>query len=66
MNKMPPVLVLQARAEARALLFSANEFDLYDALAPLLAYALDRVADDIGSEATYAIIRKAFQGAAEI
>ena len=62
-----PLLIFQARAEARALLYRANEFDLEQALAPLLRYALDSgIADAIGGEAAFAIIRAAFKGSAEI
>jgi hypothetical protein len=62
-----PILVLQARAEARALLFATCEYeDVEQALAPLLAYAIDAgVVDAIGAEASYDIIRKAFAGVAE-
>jgi hypothetical protein len=64
---MNPLLILQARAEARAMLYAANEFDLEEALAPLLRYAVKSgVADEIGGEATFAIIRDVFKGIAEI
>jgi hypothetical protein len=60
-------LILQARAEARALLFATGEFDLHEALAPLLAYAMDSgCVEAIGAEASFAIIRKAFEGRAEL
>lgn len=64
---MNPLLVLQIRAEARALLFAASEFDLELTLAPLLAYAMDAgIVDAIGAEASFTIIRKAFAGVAEL
>jgi hypothetical protein len=64
---MSPLLVLQARAEARAYLYAANQFDLEEALAPLLSYAADSgIIDDIGDEATFAILRQAFKGIAEL
>jgi hypothetical protein len=64
---MNPLLVLQARAEARALLYKTNEFDLHDALTPLLHYAVNSgVTDEIGGEAAFAIIRDAFKDSAEI
>lgn len=64
---MSPLLVLQVRAEARAMLWAAGEFDESDdVFAPLFAYAdePDRdgvsITDEIGAEAVIAIIRKAF------
>lgn len=64
---MNPLLVLQARAEARALLYKASEFDLEEALAPLYAYALDSgLHEQLDSEAIFAIIHKPFEGTAEI
>jgi len=67
MTTVSPLLIFQARAEARALLYRTNEFDLEEALAPLFAYALDSgIADEIGGDGAFAIIRAAFKGAAEI
>jgi hypothetical protein len=64
---MNPLLVLQGRAEARALLYKGHEFDLEEALAPLLRYAIESgAADEIGGEAAFAIIRAAFKDVAEI
>jgi len=64
---MNPLLILQARAEARALLYKTNEIDLEQALAPLLRYAVKSgIADEIGGEAAFAIIRDAFKDSAEI
>jgi hypothetical protein len=58
---------LQARAEARALLYKASEFDLEEALAPLYAYALDSgLHEQLDSEAFFTIIHKPFEGTAEI
>jgi hypothetical protein len=64
---MNPLLILQARAQARASLFAANEFDLEQALAPLLAYALaSGIVDEIGGEAAFSIIKDAFKASAEL
>ena len=53
--------MLQARAEARAILYHAFEFDLEEALAPLLDYALKAgIVDDIGAAAAIAIIHTPF------
>ena len=59
---MNPLLVLQARAEARALLFRTAEYqDLGEAVTPLLAYAHESgLADEIGAPAVLAIIKAAF------
>jgi hypothetical protein len=67
-DDVAPLLVLQARAEARAILYAAGEFDgLEPAVVPLLQYAMDRgVTDDIGAERAYAIIKTAFAGVAEL
>ena len=59
------LLILQRRAEARAILFSAGEFDLYEALEPLFAFANTSGILD-GIEAALGIIRDAFKGKAEI
>jgi hypothetical protein len=64
---MSPLLILQARAEARAVLYSASEFDLEQALVPLLNYAKrSRIVDEFGTETTFAILRQAFKGKAEL
>ena len=61
------LLILQARAEARAILFGAGEFDLYEALEPLFAFAnTSGILDEIDAEAALGIIRDAFKGKAEI
>jgi hypothetical protein len=61
------LLILQARAEARAILFAAGEFDLYEALEPLFAFAnTSGIVDEIEADAALAIIRDAFKGKAEI
>jgi len=57
-----PFLVLQARAEARALLYRNHELELEEAIAPLSAYALSSgIVDQIGAAAAMAIIQKAFE-----
>ena len=56
-----PFLVLQARAEARAILFHAYEFDLEEAIAPLTEYAWKAgIVDDVGAAAVMAIIEATF------
>jgi hypothetical protein len=63
MTPMLPLLVLQARAEARAMLYSACEFeDLDEAIAPLFAYAAD---NGIAEQTAADIIRTAFAGVVE-
>jgi hypothetical protein len=59
---MSPLLVLQACAEARALLFRTAEYEtLGEAIAPLLVYAHDHdLVDRVGAEGVLAIIRDAF------
>jgi hypothetical protein len=59
---MSPLLVLQARAEARAMLFLACELDLDEALAPLEDYAIENEITDEG----FAIIRAAFKEVIEL
>jgi hypothetical protein len=64
---MSPLLILQARAEARAALYGAGEFDLEKALAPLLSYALNSgVVEELGAERSFAIIKTAFAKVAEL
>jgi hypothetical protein len=64
---MSPLLILQARAEARAALYRASEFDLEQAIAPLLRYTLEAgVIAEIGAERAFAIIKTAFAGIAEL
>src|SRR5262245_7100866 len=62
MANVSPFLVLQARAEARAILWAAGEYaDVDEALAPLRAYAVDSgVVEQIGADASWAIINSAF------
>lgn len=57
-----PLLVLQARAEARALLFRCSEFaDLGAAVTPLLVYSHEAgLATEHGSETVLSIIKQAF------
>jgi hypothetical protein len=59
---MNPLLVLQARAEARALLFRCGDCeDLGDALTPLLVFAHEQHIDgQIGADGVWAIIQTAF------
>jgi len=61
-DRVPPFLVLQARAEARALLFAAAEYaDLEEAIAPLRAYAVDSgVVEEVGADAVWSLINTAF------
>jgi len=63
-----PLIVLQARAEARALLFASCEYEnLGEALTPLLVYAHESgIAEAIGADATWQTIRNAFEGKAPI
>ena len=65
---MNPLTVLQARAEARAVLYQLGEInDLDDALRPLFDYAqVSGLADEIGADAMFAIVQNAFKGIAEI
>jgi hypothetical protein len=61
-DDVAPLLVLQARAEARAILYAAGEFEqLKQAVVPLLQYAIDSgIADQIGAERAFAIVKAAF------
>jgi hypothetical protein len=63
-----PQLVLEACAQARARLFAAAEYeDLGEAITPLLVHAHTSGLDEqLGAEAVLDIIRKAFEGVAEI
>jgi hypothetical protein len=67
-NDVSPLLVLQARAEARAILYAAGEFDgLEPAILPLLQYALaSGITDEIGAERAFAVVKAAFAGVAEL
>jgi hypothetical protein len=61
MSSIPPLKVLQARAEARAILFWEQAFDLATAIKPLLQYALStNIIESYGAAATYALIHAAF------
>lgn len=53
-----PLRILQARAEARAMLVRLGEIELEEALAPLEDYARE---SRIDSKLAVAIIRKAFE-----
>jgi hypothetical protein len=62
-----PIVVLQARAEARALLYSVGEFELEQAVHPLYAFAIKRgLVGEFGMDTVSNIIRRAFEGKAEI
>jgi hypothetical protein len=53
--------VFVARAEARALLWQANEFDLHDAVDELWAAAVrDGLIDELGPDAVQEIMSEAF------
>jgi hypothetical protein len=68
-DDVPPLLVLQARAEARAILYAAGELgeQLEAAVVPLLQYAMDSgITDDIGAERAYAIVKDAFRWVIEL
>jgi hypothetical protein len=54
-----PLLVLHARAEARAILYAAGEYDnLEGAIAPLLDYALaSGLTDQLGADTAFAIVQ---------
>jgi hypothetical protein len=55
-----PLAVFIARAEARALLWQAGEFDLHNAVDALQAAARDGVIATLGQDAVQEIISKAF------
>jgi hypothetical protein len=61
-DDVPPLLVLQARAEARAILYAAGEYEsIEEAFAPLLQHALDNgLVDEIGADTVYNIASKPF------
>jgi len=67
-NDVSPLLVLQARAEARAILCAAGEFEQVEpAIVPLLQYAMDSgITDEIGAERAFAVVKAAFAGVAEL
>jgi hypothetical protein len=57
-----PLRVLQARAEARALLYACCEYDdVEQAVDPLFAYAIESgIAAEFGMDAVKSIIKQAF------
>ncbi len=59
---MNPYLVLNARAQARAMLFAAGEYDtLQDAIVPLAEYAdASGITEQIGAENVVATILREF------
>jgi hypothetical protein len=62
MPGVSPILVLRARAEARALLYGCGEFDFGEATEPLLQYAWTTgLVDMLGSEAVELIILDPFK-----
>lgn len=65
---MNPLLVLQARAEARALLFKTAEYeDLGHAITPLLVYAhVSGLEHQVGAELVWGIIKTAFKEFAKL
>ena len=65
---MNAFMILQARAEARAVLYQLGEIDdLDEALRPLFDYAqVSGLAEEIGADAMFAIVQNAFKGIAEI
>jgi hypothetical protein len=60
---MNPLLVLQARAEARAILFEAGEYEDSDAaMGPLVAYAYESgLEEELGLDVVLDVIGKAFE-----
>jgi hypothetical protein len=56
-----PFRILQARAEACAILVDAGELELEEAMAPLRTYALDAgLVDRLGADGVMLIINDAF------
>lgn len=61
-----PILILQARAEARAILYREHELEFDEATAPLRDYALATgLVDQIGAAGVVAIINTAFGSSTE-
>ena len=60
--QVQPLLVLQARAEARSILYADGDYvDMAEAIKPLMAYAFEAgIVDQIGAERAHAIIKQAF------
>lgn len=62
MSEVPPMLILQARAEARAVLFAAGELTLGEAFGPLEDYAVESgLLDDFGRDAVDRVIVEPFE-----
>jgi hypothetical protein len=59
MTTPSPFLVLAARAEARAILYAAAEYDsIEQAIAPLLDAAIDAgLIDELDADTVFAIVR---------
>lgn len=55
-----PILVLRARAEARAMLYAAGELDLIEAVEPLLQSSAELI-EALGETAARAIILHPFK-----
>lgn len=61
MTAIPPLRILQARAEARARLYAEHMMDLGEALDPLFEYAAtSQLEEVVGPDAVIAIVRAAF------
>jgi len=59
---MNPLLILQARAEARAYMFHIGEFDYETATDPLYAYAIENgLVGEFGIDTVSNIITAAFE-----
>jgi hypothetical protein len=62
MSELPPMLILQARAEALAILFAAGEITLGEALAPLEQYVdASGLLEDFGRDAVDRVIVEPFE-----
>ena len=62
MSEVPPMLVLQARAEARARLFAVGNLTLGEALAPLEHYATESgLLDEFGRDTVDRLILAPFE-----
>jgi hypothetical protein len=58
---IPPLRILEARAQARAHLYGYGVFELGEAIDPLLDYADDSgITEQLGDDAVIAIICEAF------
>jgi hypothetical protein len=66
--RIDPLQVLEARAQARAMLFANGDYeDIGEAVTPLRVYAHEAGLDDLYGDVTiWTIIREAFKGTADI